>query len=220
MTDAGAAEAARIVLDAGAVYARAGGDPYFFSSGWASPIFIDIKKLISVPGARDRLMALALERIEATFGRDGFELIAGCELAGIPFATIVADRLRLPMVVAKKQSRGFGRLAQLEGSFEPGAKTLLIDDLTTDGQTKATFRGALEAAEASVVGVFVLLDYRVFPTAPTGITSLMTLDDIVRAAADGAFLDPRALETVRAFVADAPRWSKRNGGIGSLAPRP
>jgi len=211
----GAAEAARIILEANAVYTRVGGDPFFFSSGWASPVFIDIKKLISFPVARDRLVALALEHIEREFGFDGFEQIAGCELAGIPFATIVADRLKLPMVVAKKQSRGFGRLAQLEGAFEPGARTLLIDDLTTDGQTKATFRGALEAAEANVVGVFVMLDYGIFP-GRTKVSSLMMLSDVIEAAADGDFLDARALETVRAFGADAPLWSRRNGGIGSV----
>ena len=54
---ASAEEAARIVLDADAVYIRTGSEPFFFSSGWASPIFIDIKRLISLPKARRRLVA-------------------------------------------------------------------------------------------------------------------------------------------------------------------
>jgi orotate phosphoribosyltransferase len=102
---ADAIEAARIVLEAGAVYTRTSGDPFFFSSGWASPVFIDIKRLISFPSARDRLLTLALDRIDPEFGRDGFELIAGCELAGVPFAAMVADRRGLPLVVAMKQRR-------------------------------------------------------------------------------------------------------------------
>jgi orotate phosphoribosyltransferase len=210
---ADALEAARIVLEAGAVYTRTSGDPFYFSSGWASPVFIDIKRLISFPAARDRLLELALDRIESAFGGGRFGQIAGCELAGVPFASMIADRLRLPLVVAMKQSRGFGRLSQLEGTFEPGARTLLLDDLTTDGRTKATFRHALEAAEAEVVGIFVLFDYRIFPATPQ-ITSLMSLADIIAVAQQDGLLEAGALKTVIAFHEDAPAWSKRNGGIG------
>jgi len=49
-------EAAEIVLKHGVVYTRTNGDPFFFSSGWASPVFIDIKRLISYPEARDQLL--------------------------------------------------------------------------------------------------------------------------------------------------------------------
>ena len=177
--------AAATVLEAGAVYTRVSGDPFFFSSGWASPVFIDLKRLISFPAARNRLVELAEARIGQEFGSNAFDQIAACELAGVPYATMIADRSNLPLVVAMKQSRGFGRLAQIEGAFEPGARTLLVDDLTTDGRTKATFRRALETAEADVVGVFVLLDYAVFP-APSMVTSLMTLADIVLVLVDQA----------------------------------
>ena len=210
---ADALEAARIVLEAGAVHTRTGGDPFFFSSGWASPVFIDIKRLISFPTARNRLLELALNRIAGTSGGDSFEQIAGCELAGVPFASMIADRLGLPLVVAKKQRRGFGRLSQLEGTFAPSARTLLIDDLTTDGRTKATFKRALETAEANVVSIFVLFDYRIFP-APSEITSLMTLADIIAVAQQDDLLEVSALHTIVAFHEDAPAWSKQNGGIG------
>ena len=72
-----AATAAQIVVDGGVVYTRTSGDPFFFTSGWASPIFIDIKRLISLPAARERLVAMALEVIEETFGRRGFDMVAG-----------------------------------------------------------------------------------------------------------------------------------------------
>ncbi|HDO51191.1 MAG TPA: orotate phosphoribosyltransferase [Rhizobiales bacterium] len=217
MTGAGrdALEAARIVVDSGAVYTRTSGDPFFLSSGWASPVFIDVKRLISFPEARQRLLELALRRIDEEFGSQGLDQIAGCELAGVPFAAMVADRLSLPLVVALKQARGFGRLSQFEGTFEPGARTLLFDDLSTDGHTKATFRAALERAEARIAGIFVLLGYNVFPDPPE-ITSLMTLADIVAVAERDGKLDPGALREVQDFSANAPDWSRRNGGIAKL----
>ena len=92
---------------------------------------------------------------------------------------------------------------------------MLVDDLSTDGINKATFRSALEWAEADVVGTFVLLDYDIFASGRT-VTSIMTLADVITAAEAGRHVEARALEEVKAFAADAPRWSKRNGGIGAL----
>lgn len=210
---AAAAEAARIVVDAGAVNIRAGGEPFFFTSGWASPVFIDVKRLIAFPAGRDRVLELALARIDAAFAAAAYDQIAGCELAGVPFAAMVADRRRLPLVVALKQARGFGRLSQCEGVFDPGARTLLIDDLTTDGRSKLTFKQALERAQAEVVGIFVFLNYGIFPSAPD-IVSLLTLADVIVAAQDAAAFPPAVLEEIEAFAADAPAWSQRHGGLG------
>jgi orotate phosphoribosyltransferase len=210
-----AAKAARIVVDSGAVYTRTSGDPFFFASGWASPIFIDIKRLVSVPLARDTLIGMALGLINERLGPNAFELVAGCELAGVPFATLMADRLRLPLVVVRKQGKGFGRLAQFEGTFAPGARTLLVDDLSTDGITKSTFASALERAEAKVVATFVLLDYATFGLERKAI-SLMTLADVLAACEASQTLSEQALQDVKDFAANAPGWSKRNGGIGGL----
>jgi orotate phosphoribosyltransferase len=210
-----AAEAARIVVDSGAIYTRTNGDPFFFASGWASPVFIDIKRLISLPTARDTLIALAIDRISEIVDAGSIDMIAGCELAGVPFAAIVADRLRLPLVIVRKQAKGFGRLAPFEGMFEPATRTLLVDDLSTDGVNKAGFRSALEKAEASVVETFVLLNYDIFPSGQK-IASLMTLADVIGALEAARYLDARTMDEVKTFAADAPRWSKRNGGIGGL----
>jgi len=209
-----ALEAARIILDGGAVYVRTGGEPFYFSSGWASPVFIDLKRLISVPAARDRLIDLMLDRIGEIWSGDSLDQVAGCELAGVPFATLVADRLRLPLVIALKQARGFDRLSQCEGTFETGARTLLVDDLTTDGRTKANFRDALERAQADVAGIFVILNYGIFPAAPE-IESLTGLTDIIAAAEADGSLETAALAEIKPFADDALRWSRLHGGIGT-----
>src|ERR1700716_2760490 len=98
---ANAEAAARIVVEGGAVYTRTSADPFFFTSGWASPIFVDIKRLISLPEARDRLVPMSLEGIEESVGRRTFDLIAACERAGVPFQPMRADRLGLPLVVVR-----------------------------------------------------------------------------------------------------------------------
>ncbi len=209
-----ALEAARLIVDAGAVYTRADGEPFFFTSGWASPVFVDVKKLISIPEARKRLIELALARIAATFDTASIDQIAGCELAGVPYAAIIADHLAKPLVVALKQGRGFGRLSRFEGTFEPGTRTLLLDDLTTDGRTKTSVKNALAAAQAEVVGIFVLFDYAIFPTSET-IASVATLADVLEIASQDGRMERRDLDIIAAFHSDAPAWSRRHGGIAA-----
>lgn len=210
-----AREAAKIILDGGAVHVRTDGEPFFFSSGWASPVFIDLKRLISVPHARDRLTDLMLENISATYGDDSFDQIAGCELAGVPFATIAAHRLGVPLVIALKQARGFDRLSQCEGTFDAGTKTLLVDDLTTDGKTKANFKEALERAQADVVGIFVIFNYGIFSAVPE-IGSLTSLVDIIAVAEANNSLESDALAEIKSFAADPVRWSRFHGGIARM----
>lgn len=215
MTNSPAAEAADLILKSGIVYTRTSGDPFFFSSGWASPVFVDVKRLISLPVARSRLVELSLEIIDQQIGTDAYEQIAGCELAGVPFAAMIADRKNTPLVVAMKQGKGFGRLARFEGTFEPGTRTLLMDDLTTDGRTKSSVQNALEEAEADVVGIYVILDYKIFPGSPS-ITSPVTLGDIIAAAKNGNHLSPSVMKELETFAENAPQWSRRNGGIAGI----
>ena len=206
-----ASMAARIILEGGAVHVRTDGEPFFFSSGWASPAFIDLKRLISVSSARERLMDLMMGRIKAIYPDGSFDQIAGCELAGVPFATIAADRLHLPLVIALKQARGFDRLSQCEGTFDPGTRTLLVDDLTTDGKTKSNFKHALERAGADVVGIFVIFNYGIFPSTPA-IGSLTSLEEIINSAEQHGLLAQDALARIKAFADDPVEWSRLHGG--------
>ncbi len=111
-----------------------------------------------------------------------------------------------------KRARGFGRMAQFEGTFQPGTRTLLVDDLTIDGRTKEAIKQALTAAQAEVVGVFVLLNYNIFPEA-SDLISLMNLTDIVSASKPKDNISADDLRVIEEFISDAPRWSHRNGGI-------
>ena len=156
-----------------------------------------------------------MEIIDQQIGTDAYEQIAGCALAGVPFAAMIADRKNTPLVVAMKQGKGFGRLARFEGTFEPGTRTLLMDDLTTDGRTKSSVQNAPEDAEADVVGIYAILDYKIFPGSPS-ITSLITLGDIIAAAKNGNHLSPSVMKELETFAENAPQWSRRNGGIAGI----
>ena len=66
-------------------------NPFFFTSGWASPVFIDCRKLISYPGPRQSIIEFADTTLRREIGAERLDGIAGGETAGIPFAAWLAD---------------------------------------------------------------------------------------------------------------------------------
>jgi len=87
-------------------------------------------------------------------GFEQFDTGRGRRDRGHPYAAWIADRLSLPMQYVRKKPKGFGRGAQIEGHIEEGARTLLVEDLTTDGRSKVNFCKALRDAGAVVDHVF------------------------------------------------------------------
>ena len=134
--------------------------PFIFTSGWASPVYTDCRRLISFPRVRQTLMDFGAATVFRDAGFEQFDTVVGGETAGIPFAAWMADRLMLPMQYVRKKPKGFGRNAQIEGHLEPGQRVLLVEDLTTDGGSKINFCNALRAAGATVEHIFVIFYLR------------------------------------------------------------
>ena len=127
-----AEETAKMLLEVGAVLFNAE-KPFIFTSGWASPVYIDCRKIIAFPRARRKVIELAAAAVEREIGFESLDAVAGGETAGIPYAAWIADRMALPMQYVRKKPKGFGRNARIEGDVRDGARTLLVEDLATDG---------------------------------------------------------------------------------------
>ena len=213
------AATARILLDAGAVHFSFD-RPFKFTSGWASPVYIDCRKLISFPEMRRKVMDFAVTTLERDVGADQFDAVAGGETAGIPFAAWIAERMELPMLYVRKSPKGFGRNAQIEGHLIAGQRTLLVDDLATDGRSKINFCNALRNAGAKVEHIFVLFYYgifkegnEVFDSIGVRLHALATWSDILTAAKESSKFDKSTLAEVETFIDDPVGWSKAHGGV-------
>src|SRR5947199_3929879 len=138
---------ARMLIEVEAV--RFMGDkPFIFTSGRASPVYTDCRRLISFPRVRQTLIDFGVATVQREAGFEQFDAVAGGETAGIPFAAWFAERLALPMLYVRKKPKGFGRNAQIEGHFGDGARVLLVEDLATDGGSKHVFLDAIDQAGA------------------------------------------------------------------------
>ena len=216
---------ARILLEIKAVNFRPE-EPYTFTSGWKSPVYIDCRKIISFPRARNRICDLGVEKIGRHVGYESIDVVAGGETAGIPFAAFLAALAKKPMIYVRKQPKGFGRMAQIEGELKPGKRVLLVEDLATDGGSKLVFIEALRKAEAKVSDCFVIFHYGIFPQSiemlsSTGVKlhALATWWDALEAAEKHKYFDEKGLTETRAFLEAPEQWSASHGGRPP-APRP
>src|SRR3989304_9021050 len=73
------------------------GKPFIFTAGWASPVYIDCRKLIFYPRIRSQLVDFAETTLARDVGFEQFDVVAGGEAAGNPYAAWIADRLRRPL---------------------------------------------------------------------------------------------------------------------------
>jgi orotate phosphoribosyltransferase len=196
--------------------------PFIFTSGWASPVYIDCRKLISYPRLRQTIIDFGASIILRDAGFEQFDTVAGGETAGIPFAAWMADRLMLPMQYVRKQPKGFGRDAQIEGDLKEGERVLLVEDLTTDGRSKINFCQALRSAGAVVEHVFVVFHYDIFPETKTvmsemgvSLHALATWWDVLKVAQAGGHFETGTMDEVEKFLRDPAGWSVAQGGVGT-----
>lgn len=212
---------ARLLLEIKAVNFRPE-EPYTLTSGWKSPVYIDCRRIIFFPRARAKIIDLAVEKIGRHIGYESIDVIAGGETAGIPFAAWIADRMAAPMAYVRKKPKGFGRNALIEGDVPEGKRTLLVEDLTTDGASKIVFAKSLRDAGALVEHTFVVFFYGVFPGAHRTLSdmgvslhALCTWWDVLEACAERPYFSETAAAEVRRFLEDPCAWSARHGGVAS-----
>ncbi len=210
---------ARILLEIDAVQFH-GENPFILTSGWASPVYVDCRRLISYPRIRRTITDFAVATIVREIGFERLDQIAGGETAGVPFAAWIADRLMLPMQFVRKRAKGFGPAAQIEGIASAGDRTLLVEDLTTDGESKLAFCRALRRAGAQVDHAFVVFQYGIFPGvearfAAIGLRlhALATWWDVLAEAERTKAFSAERLATLRSFLEDPGAWSSAHGGI-------
>lgn len=219
-----AQETAKMLLEVQAVLFNPD-KPFIFTSGWASPVYTDMRKIISYPRLRKRILDFAVTVIEREIGYESLDVIAGGETAGIPYAAWMADRFALPMQYIRKKPKGFGRNAQIEGDLHDGGRALLVEDLATDGRSKVNFCNALREAGQVCEHAFVFFFYDIFPGARDDLAklgiklhALATWWDVLKVARASNYLESAKLDEVEKFLREPAKWSAAHGGISEFKP--
>jgi len=215
---AAGAATAKMLLDIKAVNFRPK-EPYILTAGWASPVYIDCRWVISFLEERRKIIELGAELLRSSIDVEALDLVAGGETAGIPYGAWLSEALDKPMLYIRKKPKGFGRNAQIEGEMPAGSHVLLVEDLATDGGSKIMFIDALRAGDATVTDIFVVFYYSAFPGAEETMAKagvnlhfLANWWDVLEQAEAGNYFSEDDIQGVKDFLADPLGWSAANGG--------
>ncbi len=114
---------------------------YILASGKRSPYYIDLRLTISSPITMDWI-ANSLTRIVINeIGKDKIDKILGVPTAGVPFATMVSQKLGIPLIYYRQARKEHGVRKKIEGTLDRNDRVLIVDDLITTGES------VIEAAE-------------------------------------------------------------------------
>lgn len=163
----------QLILDLADIGAIQFGE-FTLASGRKSPVYIDLRLLASHPRVLRRA-AYAYTRLIA--GILGVEVrtfqsgpaaappphLSDVRLAAIPYAALpigaaIALETGLPLIYPRKEVKSYGTGQEVEGSYRPGDRAVVLDDLITTGGSKLAAIVPLKAAGLAVRDVVVLID--------------------------------------------------------------
>lgn len=125
--------------------------PFVSVSGLREPFFLDHRLLYSSPEARDfianGMVKLILENYEIP------DVIVGVAIGALPMATMVAEKLGLPLVYVRPETKDHGRRRLVEGILPEGASTIIIEDVIVKATSAIHTFNALIEQKAKVFGI-------------------------------------------------------------------
>lgn len=186
-------EIAKALLDIQAVFLRPK-EPFTWASGIKSPIYCDNRLTLSYPAVRTLIETAFADVIKAEF--PACEALFGTSTAGIPHAAIAAHLMNLPMGYVRGSEKTHGRNNRIEGSFAPGRKVVVVEDLISTGGSVVEVVEALREAGAEVLGIVSIFTYGMkrgidkLQEANVRSVSLSNLDTLVEVAAELGYIKP------------------------------
>jgi orotate phosphoribosyltransferase len=132
-------------------------EPFTWASGWKSPIYCDNRKVLGYPYVRDFIKSEMCNVLFEQF--PDAELLAGVATAGIAWGAMSADQLKLPFIYVRPKPKEHGLGNQIEGYYEKGMKTVIIEDLISTGKSSLQVVDVVRAAGLEVVGMVSIFNY-------------------------------------------------------------
>lgn len=127
---------------------------YTLKSGQLSPIYIDLRLIVSYPELLGQIADLFGKKIEPL----AFDCLCGVPYTALPIATALSLNYQVPMVMRRKEAKNYGTKKIIEGVIHPQDRCLVVEDLITSGLSIFETIEPLEKEGLIVKDVVVFLD--------------------------------------------------------------
>ena len=184
--------------------------PFTWASGWKSPIYCDNRKVLGFPYVRDFIKSELCNVIFEQF--PDAELLAGVATAGIAWGAMAADQLKLPYIYVRPKPKEHGLGNQIEGFYQPGQKTLIIEDLISTGKSSLQVVDVAREAGLEVVGMVSIFTYgfrqaeEAFAEKGVKYASLTNYENLINLAVEKGTVSPDLQNTLLNWRRDPSNW--------------
>jgi orotate phosphoribosyltransferase len=186
-------------------------NPFTWASGWKSPIYCDNRKVLGFPYVRDFIKSELCNLIFTRF--PDVELLAGVATAGIAWGAMAADQLKLPYIYVRPKPKEHGLGNQIEGYFEKGQKTLIIEDLVSTGKSSLQVVDVVQQAGLEVAGMVSIFTYgfpqaeEAFAARELAYVSLTNYDSLIGLALEKGIVGGAMENTLLNWRRDPAHWT-------------
>jgi len=174
---------------------------FTLKSGIESPIYIDLRLLISYP----ILLKAISETIWDLIKHKEFELLCGVPYTALPMATAISLSHNIPMLLRRKEAKAYGTKKMIEGKYNSGQRCIIIEDLITSGSSIVETIEPLKYEGVIVKDVVVLIDREQggrenLTERNVNLYSVLTMSEILIHLVDEGRIDALMVEKVEKFM--------------------
>ncbi len=185
-------------------------NPFKWASGWNSPIYCDNRVTLSYPEVRSQIAQNLIEVIEKEFST--VDAIAGVATAGIPQASIIADRMGKSLIYVRAKPKDHGMENLIEGRIEAGQKVVVVEDLISTGGSSLKAVQALQAQGVEILGMVAIFTYgfpvaqKAFDDAGIKLVTLSNYNALLNVASQKNMLNEKQLASLSTWRENPSSW--------------